>query len=277
MGIVLAQTRLPLTEAWTSRFLAGGAIGAVMAPWLVGELLKKHPAALGWSEVVFILLQVVAYVSVALMPRLRSPADAVSEEERDAEAAYAAGTSASSSLATGAAEAKPAEPATAARESAVGGRRGKFGGDEGSIVSAAPPLLAKQHGFERALPPLLDIAATTTTRGGGGAAAAAAAADGDTTSSGGVDQEPRYLEVASSNLHTTTTAGAGDGIGNGGGGSGDGGSCGDGSGGGGSDGGGSDGGSTSSTKVEIDLAATCPSSDGGATSSGGVDPEPGTH
>ena len=30
MGIVLAQTRLPLTEAWTSRFLAGGAIGAVM-------------------------------------------------------------------------------------------------------------------------------------------------------------------------------------------------------------------------------------------------------
>ena len=233
MGIVLAQTRLPLTEAWTSRFLAGGAIGAVMAPWLVGELLKKHPAALGWSEVVFILLQVVAYVSVALMPRLRSPADAVSEEEWDAEVAYAAGTSASSSLATGAAEAKTAEPATAARGSAGGGRRGAFAGDEGSIVSAAPPLLAKQHGVERALPPLLDIAATTTsdsvlangsksdgaggeqagsicsrpqpiasvdvgsTRGGGGAAAAAAAADGDTTSSGGVDQEPRYLEVAS--------------------------------------------------------------------------------
>ena len=124
MGIVLAQTRLPLTEAWTSRFLAGGAIGAVMAPWLVGELLKKHPAALGWSEVVFILLQVVAYVSVALMPRLRSPADAVSEEEWDAEVAYAAGTSASSSLATGAAEAKPTgactEPATAARGQRVG-------------------------------------------------------------------------------------------------------------------------------------------------------------
>eukprot|EP00729_Bicosta_minor_P022831 gene22831-33081_t len=229
MGIVLAQTRLPLTEAWTSRFLAGGAIGAVMAPWLVGELLKKHPAALGWSEVVFILLQVVAYVSVALMPRLRSPADAVSEEERDAEAAYAAGTSASSSLATGAAEAKPAEPATAARESAVGGRRGKFGGDEGSVVSAVPPLLAKQHGVERALPPLLDIVAKMTsdsvlangsksdgaeggqagsicsrpqpiasvdvgsTRGGG----SAAAADCGATISGGVDQETGCLEVAS--------------------------------------------------------------------------------
>ena len=163
MGIVLAQTRLPLTEAWTSRFLAGGAIGAVMAPWLVGELLKKHPAALGpWFELVFILLQVVSYVSVALMPRLRSPADAVSEEEWDAEVAYAAGTSASSSLATGAAEVKTAEPATAARGSAGGGRRGAFAGDEGSIVSAAPPLLAKQHGVERAMPPLLDIAAATT-------------------------------------------------------------------------------------------------------------------
>lgn len=91
------------------------------ALWLVGELLKKHPAVLGpWFEVVFIMLQVVSYVSVALMPRLRLPADAVSEEEWDAEAACAEGTSASSSLATGAAEAKPAEPAAAARGQRVG-------------------------------------------------------------------------------------------------------------------------------------------------------------
>lgn len=94
-------------------------------------------------------------------------------------------------------------------------------------MSAAPTLLVKQHGVERA------------------------------TISGGGDQEPRYLEVASSNLHTTTTAGAGDGIGNGGGGS-DGGSDG-----GSGDGGSGDGGSDGGGSVSESLLSTLPASEGG--------------
>jgi fucose permease len=70
MGIVLAETRIPLTEKWTSRFLAAGAVGGMLVPWFVGMLLRASPTALGWAELGFIVVQVASYRLVARMPEL---------------------------------------------------------------------------------------------------------------------------------------------------------------------------------------------------------------
>ena len=70
MGILLAQTRLPLTEKWISRFIAGGTIGAVILPLLVGLSLKDTPQAMSWAVALFIVLQLASYITVAAMKQL---------------------------------------------------------------------------------------------------------------------------------------------------------------------------------------------------------------
>ena len=102
----------------------------------MGELLKKHPAALGWSEVVFILLQILSYATVAVMPKIRSTADVVSEEE-DAENAYAAAGGASAE-ATEAASAIRGRRENESRRFPPPDDAGESGGAHGSQGSNYP-------------------------------------------------------------------------------------------------------------------------------------------
>lgn len=102
----------------------------------MGELLKKHPGALGWSEVVFILLQILSYATVAVMPKIRSTADVVSEEH-DAENAYAAAGGASAE-ATEAASAMSGRGESESRRFPPPDDAGESGGAHGSQGSNYP-------------------------------------------------------------------------------------------------------------------------------------------
>eukprot|EP00039_Didymoeca_costata_P031440 m.34740 g.34740 ORF g.34740 m.34740 type:complete len:496 (-) comp8771_c0_seq2:22-1509(-) len=71
MGILLGESRLPLTAKWISRFIAGGTIGSVVVPVIVGLLFKISSMAFSWALLSFIGMQFTCYMTVALMKPLK--------------------------------------------------------------------------------------------------------------------------------------------------------------------------------------------------------------
>ena len=68
MGILLAESKLKADSAWISRLIAGGTIGSVVLPLLVGLLLADAPLAFAWCEAGFILVQIGSYLVVRALP-----------------------------------------------------------------------------------------------------------------------------------------------------------------------------------------------------------------
>ena len=68
MGILLAESKLKADSAWISRLIAGGTIGSVVLPLLVGLLLADAPLAFAWCEAGFILVQIGSYLAVRALP-----------------------------------------------------------------------------------------------------------------------------------------------------------------------------------------------------------------
>ena len=79
-GILLAKQRMPLNGTWISRFIIGGLVGAMSVPAVIGLLLDRHPTALGWAELMMVLVQTVSYLSVKVMDPLKR---AVGEDEEE--------------------------------------------------------------------------------------------------------------------------------------------------------------------------------------------------
>ena len=87
-ALSLAGTRLRLSGAWTSRFIAGSPLGSILFPSLTGLLLKNSPTALGWAELAFALACTIAFCGVATLPLLEGEnKDDDDEEEADDELA----------------------------------------------------------------------------------------------------------------------------------------------------------------------------------------------
>ena len=64
----MAETKLKADSAWISRLIAGGTIGSVVLPLLVGLLLAGAPLAFAWCEAGFILVQIGSYLAVRALP-----------------------------------------------------------------------------------------------------------------------------------------------------------------------------------------------------------------
>ena len=90
-ALSLAGTRLRLTGAWTSRFIAGSPLGSILFPSLTGLLLKNSPTALGWAELAFATACTIAFCGVATLPVLEPDAAAVGKGDEESDMEVGAG------------------------------------------------------------------------------------------------------------------------------------------------------------------------------------------